>query len=93
MPRKRETLQGLYEDPKGSGIWWIQHFDLQRRRRREKVGRREVAINLLAIRRTEKLEGESFLRPDKKFLSALYVLTPWNTRELRIRAKAPTILS
>ena len=63
MPRKREKLRGIYEDPKGSNIWWIQYFDLQRKRRREKVGRREAAINLLAIRRSEKLEGRKLPPP------------------------------
>jgi integrase len=63
MPRKREKLRGIYEDPKGSNVWWIQYFDLQRKRRREKIGRREAAINLLAIRRSEKLEGRKLPPP------------------------------
>jgi integrase len=57
MPRKREKLRGIYEDPKGSNIWWIQYFDLQRKRHREKAGRRDAAISLLALRRSNKLEG------------------------------------
>ncbi len=68
MPRKREKLRGIYEDPKGSNIWWIQYFDLQRKRRREKVGRREAAINLLAIRRSEKLEGRKLPTPRQAIL-------------------------
>jgi integrase len=36
---------------------------LQRKRRREKVGRRDAAINLLAIRRSEKLEGRKLPTP------------------------------
>jgi len=68
MPRKREKLRGIYEDPKGSNIWWIQYFDLQRKRRREKVGRREAASNLLAIRRSEKLEGRKLPPPRQAIL-------------------------
>jgi integrase len=68
MPRKREKLRGIYEDPKGSNTWWIQYFDLQRKRHREKVGRREAAINLLAIRRSEKLEGRKLPAPRKAIL-------------------------
>ena len=68
MPRKREKLRGIYEDPKGSNIWWIQYFDLQRKRRREKVGRREAAINLLAIRRSEKIEGRKLPPPRQAVL-------------------------
>jgi site-specific recombinase XerD len=63
MARKREKLRGIYEDPKGSNIWWIQYFDSERKRHREKAGRREAAINLLAIRRTEKLEGRKLPAP------------------------------
>ena len=68
MPRKREKLRGIYEDPKGSNIWWIQYFDLQRKRHREKVGRREAAINLLAIRRSEKIEGRKLPPPRQAVL-------------------------
>ena len=63
MPRKREKLRGIYEEPKGSNIWWIQYFDVQHKRHREKVGRREAAINLLAIRRSAKLEGRKLPSP------------------------------
>jgi integrase len=68
MARKREKLRGIYEDPKGSNIWWIQYFDAQRRRHREKVGRREAAINLLAIRRSAKLEGRKLPSPRQAIL-------------------------
>ena len=68
MARKREKLRGIYEDPRGSNIWWIQYFDAQRRRHREKVGRREAAINLLAIRRSAKLEGRKLPSPRQAIL-------------------------
>ena len=63
MARKREKLRGIYEDPKGSNIWWIQYFDSERKRHGEKAGRREAAINLLAMRRTDKLEGRKLPAP------------------------------
>jgi|ERR1035437_2312943 integrase len=68
MARKREKLRGIYEDPKGSNIWWIQYFDAQRNRHREKAGRRDAAINLLAIRRTAKLEGRKLPPPRQAVL-------------------------
>ncbi len=68
MARKREKLRGIYEDPKGSNIWWIQYFDAQRKRHREKVGKREAAINLLAIRRSAKLEGRKLPSPRQAIL-------------------------
>lgn len=68
MPRKREKLRGIYEDPKGSNIWWIQYFDLQRKRHREKAGRRDAAISLLALRRSNKLEGRKLPAPRQAIL-------------------------
>jgi integrase len=68
MPRKREKLRGIYEEPKGSNIWWIQYFDARRKRHREKVGRREAAINLLSLRRTAKLEGRKLPAPRQAVL-------------------------
>jgi site-specific recombinase XerD len=57
MPRApKKKLRGVYENPSGSGIWWIQYFDASGRRRREKAGRRSDAIDLLAKRKTEKLQ-------------------------------------
>ena len=58
MPRPPEKkLREIYEQPLGSGNWWIQYFDASGRRRREKAGRRGDAIDLLAKRKTEKLRG------------------------------------
>ncbi len=68
MSRKREKLRGIYEDHKGSNIWWIQYFDAQHKRHREKAGRREAAINLLAIRRSAKLEGRKLPSPRQAIL-------------------------
>lgn len=68
MARKREKLRGIYEEPKGSDIWWIQYFDAERKRHREKVGRREAAINLLALRRTAKIEGRKLPAPRRAVL-------------------------
>ena len=57
MPRPPEKkLRGIYEQPPGSGNWWVQYFDASGRRRREKAGRRGDAVDLLAKRKTEKLQ-------------------------------------
>ncbi len=59
MPRiaDKKKLRGIFERPPGSDNWWIQYFDAHGRRRREKAGRRSDAIDLLAKRKTEKLQG------------------------------------
>ena len=53
-PRK---VRGVYEHPKGSGVWWIS-YHLNRKRRRERVGRRSDAIALYAKRKTQILQNE-----------------------------------
>ena len=52
-----KKLRGLFEKVPGSNVWWIQYFDADGRRRREKAGRRSDAIDLLAKRRGERLQG------------------------------------
>lgn len=55
---KEETKRrGVFEKVSGSGIWWIQYFDSQHRRRREKVGSRSKAEKLVEKRRTQAREG------------------------------------
>lgn len=49
-------VRGVYENPVGSGVWWIQFF-ANGKRHREKVGRRSAAIALYQKRRTEVREG------------------------------------
>ncbi len=44
MARKEvEKVRGVYEYPKGSGVWWIHYYD-HGRRHRERVGPRKLAI-------------------------------------------------
>ncbi len=37
MARKNSKDRGLFEQPSGSGVWWICHFDALGRRHREKA--------------------------------------------------------
>lgn len=52
-----KKLRGIYEKLSGSDVWWIQFFDADGRRRREKAGRKSDAIDLLAKRHAERLQG------------------------------------
>jgi integrase len=65
MKPKREVkkLRGIYEKAPGSGIWWIQYFDGEGRRRREKAGTRGDAIDLVRRRKDEALKGKKL--PEK----------------------------
>ena len=49
--------RGVFEKVPGSGVWWIQYFDAAGRRRREKVGARSIAINLVEKRRSDARAG------------------------------------
>jgi integrase len=58
MPRTSATPppRGVYEHPKGSGVWWI-HYHLDGKRHREKVGNKSDAINLYQTRKTDHRRG------------------------------------
>ena len=43
MARKAGEDRGLFERPAGSGVWWVQYFDREGRRHREKVGSKSAA--------------------------------------------------
>jgi integrase len=59
MANKQEVkMRGVFEKKTGSGIWWIQYFDSEGRRHREKVGRKSSALVLYQKRRTEISEGK-----------------------------------
>ncbi len=59
MPRKTiPKVRGVYEYPKESGIWWVQYFDADKQRHREKVGRRSAAIDLYKNRKAEIRAGK-----------------------------------
>lgn len=65
MSGKKGTkkIRGIFEKVRGSGTWWIQYFDADGRRRREKAGSKGNAIDLLTKRRNEVLIGKKL--PEK----------------------------
>lgn len=60
-----QKVRGVYEQPKGSGIWWCQHFTPNRTR--ERVGRKTDAIALYQKRRADYRAGLKLpeLRPKR----------------------------
>jgi hypothetical protein len=56
--KSNRKIRGVFEKVAKSGIWWIQYFDADGRRRREKAGSRGNAIDLLTKRRNEVLVGK-----------------------------------
>lgn len=49
-------MRGVYEHPKGSGVWWICYF-VEGKRRREKVGRKSDAKDLYQSRKADARAG------------------------------------
>ncbi len=66
VTKKREVkkIRGVFEKVPGSGVWWIEvyHGNI---RRREKVGRRSDAVKLVEKRRSELLAGKKL--PQRKY--------------------------
>src|SRR3989449_11758559 len=56
MGRQAKKHRGVYEHPAGSEVWWIVYF-ANGRRRREKVGGRQAAVDRYQQRKTEAREG------------------------------------
>jgi hypothetical protein len=49
-------MRGVYENPEGSGIWWI-HYYAAGKRHREKVGRKSDAMKLYQSRKADATAG------------------------------------
>ena len=60
---ERRKSRGVYEEPKGSGIWWVLFYDQHRIRHREKVGAFSLAEKVYAKRKTDVREGRYFPAP------------------------------
>jgi hypothetical protein len=62
--------RGVYEKVVGSGVWWVQHFDANGARHREKAGSKSAAINLYNKRKTQAQEGQKL--PDMRRHAVLF---------------------
>src|SRR5713101_6080581 len=60
MARKGGHDRGLFEYPKGSGIWWVRYWDGDGREHSEKVGPKGLARKRYMQRKTEIAEGRFF---------------------------------
>jgi site-specific recombinase XerD len=59
---EKQKMRGVFERPRGSGIFWINYYDSEGRRHREKIGRESVAVEAYLQRRMELKEGK-FVAP------------------------------
>ena len=58
-----KKVRGVFEKVPASGIWWIQYFDAEGHRRREKAGTKSNARDLYTKRKNEALQGKKL--PEK----------------------------
>lgn len=69
MPRRQQPnpVRGVFERPKGSGVWWVNYY-LRGKQHREKVGRRSDAIALYQKRKADARRNLNLpeLRPGKE---------------------------
>src|ERR1051325_11201214 len=59
-PEGPRHQRGLFERPKGSGIWWVRYHDEHGREYREKVGPKGLATEVYRKRKTEVAERRFF---------------------------------
>ena len=52
--------RGVFERPKGSGVWWVRFHDEHGREHREKVGPKGLALDVYRKRKTEIAERRFF---------------------------------
>ena len=52
--------RGIFERPKESGVWWVCYFDEKRRKHREKVGPKALAVKVYQKRKNEIAERRFF---------------------------------
>lgn len=60
MARQGSRDRGLFERPKGSGIWWIRYHDGDGHEHREKIGTKGLARRVSEKRKTEIRDGRYF---------------------------------
>jgi integrase len=67
--KEQPRTRGVFERPKGSGIWWIRYTDQWGKLHREKVGPKSLAIDAYRKRKTQVREGVFFpemIRPKRE---------------------------
>jgi hypothetical protein len=64
QPAKRRQ-RGIFERPKGSGVWWVRYHDEDGREHREKVGPKKLAGDVYKKRKTQVRERQFFPQAEK----------------------------
>jgi hypothetical protein len=67
----RRRQRGIFERPRGSGVWWVRYHDEQGREHREKVGLKGLAAKVYQKRKTEIQERRFFPEAERPWDAAL----------------------
>lgn len=78
--------RGVFEKNSGSGVWWIQYFDSDGRRRRERIGSKSSAIKTVESRRAKSREGVN-LPESIRAVIRVADLAPALARDSRVNEK------
>lgn len=60
VSRQKRRARGVFERPKGSGVWWVRYHDENGREHRERVGPKGLAGEVYRKRKTEIAERRFF---------------------------------
>src|SRR5262245_2548861 len=60
MARSNQHPRGIFERPKGSGVWWVRYCDEHGRELRKKVGRKSLASEFYRKAKNEVFERRHF---------------------------------
>lgn len=58
--QRRRSVRGVFERPRGSGVWWVRYHDEHGREHREKAGPKGLANDLYQKRKNEVRERRFF---------------------------------
>lgn len=87
MGRAKGEDRGLFQKPKGSGVWWIRWHDQDGREHRQKAGTKANAKLLYAKRRAEKLQGKVLPELNRRDKLAPTVREAYKEFEAEMKAK------
>src|SRR5258707_6108148 len=83
--------RGVYENPVGSGIWWI-HYYAAGKRHREKVGRKSDAIKIYHTRKADAAAGRKLPELRHSKVLSLCCSASWRPiRSIRIFSSASSL--
>lgn len=60
---ENKKVRGLFERPAGSGVWWVEYYDAEGKRHREKAGSKGNAIKLRTQRVSAAIAGKKIEQP------------------------------